>query len=382
MADTKPTLTNATSSVLRMDTKICGPIGSGAGATGREAYVTAWRRALAAAALTLAASASCAEDGALSDINYRLGDGLRVPGLGLAVGGYATGTYQKLQGLPGRAALDDLSLSVWWEGAGRWKVFSEFDYENTLSSRSARADDEDRYLALERVYVDYAVNELTTVRVGKFLTPIGRWNLIHASPLVWTTSRPLVTTLAFPTNVTGLMASGTVPVAGSAIDYSVYGSTGNEVRPNPAVDTFREALGLRLVAPLAAGGQIGFSYVSFEQARSKDVRKELYGLDFFWTRSRFEVSAEAVYRVLRDPASRNEAGGFVQAVAPLADRLFVIGRYEVYRQAQQTAPTRLWVAGTSYRLNAAVILKAEWVGGRHSDLGTPTGFLSSVSVLF
>src|SRR5450755_1323940 len=189
-ADTTPTLTNATSSVLRMDTENGCRMKLRAGATRREAYVTACRRVIAATCLALFASASCADDGPLSDINYRLGDGLRVPALALAVGGYAKGTYEKLRGLPGRAALDDLSLFVWWEGAGRWKVFSEFDYENTLSTRSARTDDEDRYLALERFYVDYAVNELTTLRAGKFLTPIGRWNQIHATPLVWTTSRP------------------------------------------------------------------------------------------------------------------------------------------------------------------------------------------------
>jgi hypothetical protein len=337
---------------------------------------------MAGALLALVATASCADDGPLSDIDYRLGNGLRVPALGLTLGGYATAGYQKLRGVPGRAALDDLSLSAWWEGAGRWKVFSEFDYENTLSSRTAQADDEDRYLALERFYVDYAINELATLRAGKFLTPIGRWNLIHASPLVWTTSRPLVTTVAFPTNVTGLMVSGTVQVAASAIDYSVYGSNGDEVRPNPALDTFHEAIGLRVVAPISADGQLGFSYVSFEQARSADVRKELYGFDVLWTRNRFEVSAEAVYRVLREPGTRNEGGGFVQVVAPVAERLFAVGRYETYRMSQQTASTTLWVAGLSYRPNSAVVLKAEWVGSRHNDIGAAEGFLSSISVLF
>jgi hypothetical protein len=347
-----------------------------------EAYVTVWRRLVAGALLALLASASWAEDGPLSDVDYRLGSGLRVPALGLTVGGYATVGYQKLRDAPGRAALDDLSLSIWWESAGRWKVFSEFDWENSLSSRPAYTGDQDRYLALERFYVDYAVNEVTTLRAGKFLTPIGRWNLIHASPLVWTTSRPLVTTQAFPTNVTGLMISGTVQWAGSAIDYSVYGSDGDEVRPNPALDTFHEAVGLRVVLPLPESSQLGFSYVSFEQARAADVRKELYGFDFLWTRNRFEVSAEAVYRVLRDPGVRNEGGGFVQVVAPLAEHLFAVGRYELYRMSQQTSPTTLWVTGLSYRVNPAVVLKAEWVGSRHNNIGAPQGFLSSISVLF
>lgn len=323
-----------------------------------------------------------ADDNPLSDVNYRLGDGLRVPGLGIGIGGYATGTYDKLRTLPGRAAIGDLSLSVWWEGVGRWKVFSEFDYENTLSSRSAGMQDEDRYLALERFYVDYAANESTTVRVGKFLTPVGRWNLIHATPLVWTTSRPLVTTLAFPTNVTGLMVTGALPDIGSGLDYSVYGSTGDEVRPNPQIDTFREAIGLRVVASLPAGGQLGFSYASFEQDQTGELRKQLYGLDFFWTQNHFEVSGEGVYRVLHDAQGRNDGGGFIQVVAPLSGKLFAIGRYESYRQSGPSSSTRLWVAGLSYRFNPAVVLKAEWVKARPNETGAPEGFLSSISVLF
>jgi hypothetical protein len=323
-----------------------------------------------------------ADDNPLSDIDYRLGNGLHIPGLGLTLGGYATGAYENLQALPARAALDNFSISVWWEGSGRWKFFSEFDYENAISTRSAIGEVEDRYLSLERFYVDYAANELTTLRAGKFLTPVGRWNLIHATPLVWTTSRPLVTTMAFPTNVTGLMVSGTFPAAESAIEYSIYGSNGNELRPNPALDTFHEALGMRVVAPLPNGVELGFSYVSFEQEQSQDVRKDLFGLDFFWSQSRFEVSAEGVYRVLNTPGVRNEGGGFVQLVAPLTERMYAVGRYEIYRQTQQTTPTTLWVTGLSYRVTPAIVLKAEWVSGRHNDIGAPEGFLSSISVLF
>jgi hypothetical protein len=191
-----------------------------------------------------------------------------------------------------------------------------------------------------------------------------------------------VTTLAFPTNVTGLMVSGTFEAAGRPIEYSVYGSSGDEVRPNPALDTFHEALGLRAVTPVFTHGQAGFSYVSFEQSKTRTERKQLYGLDFFWSRDRFEVSAEGVYRVLHDAGNQNEGGGFVQLVAPLADRVYAIARYETYRQTQQATPCVLWVTGLSFRVNPAVVLKAEWVSVRHNDIGAPDGFLSSISVIF
>lgn len=316
-----------------------------------------------------------------SDTEYRLGSGLRLPALGLTVGGYATMSYDKLERKPGRLSVSDFSLSMWWEGASRWKVFTEFNLENSLASRAARDDDEDRYLALERFYVDYAMSERTTLRAGKFLTPIGRWNLVHATPLVWTTSRPLATSIAFPTNVTGAMVSSSASAMGVPIDWSIYGSSGDEVRPNPSLDPFHEALGLRAVLNIRPGASIGVSYVSFDQVRQPDERRQLYGLDLLWSQHGFELSGEFVYRTRHAPLP-DEGGGFVQVVAPMTTHVHAVVRAEMYRQATQATATTLWVFGLAYRPTPAIVLKAEWVNARHNAVGAAEGFLSSVSVLF
>jgi hypothetical protein len=356
---------------------------TGARARRQQAYGT---RRLIAAALAFAASAAAAQDSPLSDIDYRVGEGLRIPALGLTLGGYATGTYERREGARSRAALDNASLSVWWEGAGRWKVFGELDYENPLSSRSAVANDEERYLALERFYVDCAVSELATIRAGKFLTPIGRWNQLHATPLVWTTSRPLVTIEPFPTNLTGLMLSGTVLAGGHALDYSIYGARGGELRPSPRVDTFREALGTHVSTAWSPGGRIGFSYVSFEQSSTHGDRNELVGIDLLWSHAGFELSAEALDRIAHRAGGRKDRGGFVQVVAPIGARLHAVARYERYRHDRGDPSTTLQVAGLHYRVTPAVVLKAEWVhgtiGDADADAPVQRGFLSSISLLF
>jgi hypothetical protein len=339
-------------------------------------------RLVVAAVLVASGCQAFAEGNVLSDITYRLGDGLRVPGLGLTLGGYATGTFDHLRDSPSRVALEDLSLSLWWEGPGRVKVFSEFDYENSRIPRASGIDAEAPYLALERLYLDYALSETATLRVGKFLTPIGRWNLIHATPLVWTTSRPLVTTRAFPTNVTGLMISGRLPLAGVGIDYSLYASAGHEFRPNPALDPFREAIGGHVSVSLPLEFQLGASYVNFEQAKTLGERKQLVGFDALWSHNHYELSAEAIQRFSADSSAKDEKGAFLQLVVPITGKLFAVGRYEVYRQAEEMAITRTWVAGLNYRLTHAIVLKAEWIAARQNLIGAPEGFMSSISVLF
>jgi hypothetical protein len=332
--------------------------------------------------LALTGFRASADDTAFSDINYRLGEGLRVADTGFSLGGYATASYANLRHAPPRTALDNLSLFVWWQGEGRWKFFSELDYENVLASNSFGQEGEDHYLALERLYLDYALTDTTTLRAGKFLTPIGRWNLIHATPLVWTTSRPLVTTRTFPTNATGLMLNGTLPTVAHGVEYSLYASKGNEFRPNPALDPFYEAIGAHATIPLPMDGQVGFSYVAFEQEKTRDEKKRLVGVDFVWSRHRYEVSAEGIYRFSDNGSSWDEKGAFGQLVVPLSGKVYAVGRYEIFRQAQEPQATHLWVAGLNYRITPAIVLKAEWTGSRNNHIDAPEGFLSSLSLLF
>ena len=332
--------------------------------------------------LMLASSRAMSDENVFSDINYRLGEGLRVADTGLSLGGYATAGYDDLRHSSSRAAIDNLSLFVWWQGEGRWKFFSELDYENERPNRSLDTDGQSHYLALERLYVDYALMDTTTIRTGKFLTPIGRWNLVHATPLVWTSSRPLITTQLFPTNVTGLMLDGTLHTVVDGAEYALYASKGDELRPNPSLDTFNEVVGAHLSLPTLRGGQLGFSYAAFEQKKTLGENKQLLGVDFTWSHNRYEVSSEGVYRFSDKGSSSDEKGAFVQLVAPLSEKLYAVGRYEIYRKAHETASTRLWVTGLNYRITPAIVVKAEWIGSRHNTIDAPEGFMSTVSILF
>jgi hypothetical protein len=339
-------------------------------------------RLIASLCLLLIGLPAAADENPFSDINYRLGEGLRVADTGLSLGGYATASYENLQHAPSRIALDNLSLFVWWQGEGRWKFFSELDYENVLASNSAGQEGEDHYLALERLYLDYDVTDTTTIRAGKFLTPIGRWNLIHATPLVWTTSRPLTTTQIFPTNVTGLMLYGTLPAVANGVEYTLYASRGDEIRPNPGLDTFDEVIGAHAIIPLSTEAQVGLSLANFEQENNPDETKQIAGLDFVWARNRYEFSAEGVYRFSEKGHLWDERGLFGQLVVPLSEKTYAVGRYEAYQPAQENQATQLFVAGLNYRYTPAVVLKAEWIAGKNNHSGAPEGFMSSLSILF
>jgi hypothetical protein len=310
-----------------------------------------------------------------------VGRGWTLPRTDLTLGGYASSSVNKLSDAPWSLDLDHLSLFLWWQGQGRFRFFSETDLEQAVQIQTRRVSADNAYLAVERLYVDWTQSDALNLRIGKFLTPIGRWNLIHAAPLVWTTSRPLITQHTFPTNATGAMLYGTVTSIGAGLDYSVYGSVGKELRPNPAEDPFKEAYGVHLSYPLGPTVQMGFSFANFEQAQEVGERKNLLGVDAFWAQGGYEVSAEAAWRLSSEGSESDEKGAFVQGVAPLGGSFYAVARYE-YFQPSGRGGTGLWLGGVDYRLSRRWIFKTEFSKAEHDLAEAPSGFRASVAVLF
>jgi hypothetical protein len=84
-------------------------------------------------------------------------------------------------------------------------------------------------ISLEFAHIDYLVNEPFNIRAGILLIPIGKFNLLHDSPLNDLTDRPLVAQFVVPSTMseTGAGFYGTFyPGRTSKLDYELYFTTG------------------------------------------------------------------------------------------------------------------------------------------------------------
>ena len=318
-----------------------------------------------------------------SQSEYRLGKGLSLPGTGLTIGGYASAGFNSQTRQPWRFEVDDLSLFLTWENQGRWRLFSELEVEDALTYKEGGSPTtSETFFSVERLYADFIVSDALIVRFGKFLTPVGRWNLIHAAPLVWTTSRPLATERLFDKHSTGLMLHGSLPIFGKDLDYALYAEPTDELDPKSSHGgiAFNNAAGGRLLYHPGDNFEIGLSYLNFELQRKPSGRSNLVGTDFFWSRRQFEISGEFVYRRSGGPSPNDEAELYVQGVAPLGKGFFAVGRYEFVDSPGITA--HFGIGGLAYRPFSPLVLKLEYRTGVHNRLLAPNGLFTSISVLF
>ena len=128
---------------------------------------------------------------------YQLGQGLYFPQQRLRIGGYSSVHLYDIDSQPRTLSVQDLSLFVTKHVGKRWKLFTEMEIGDALTVTEDETTTKNADFDIERLYADYHATPQATIRFGKFLTPIGQWNLIHADPLVWTVTRPLTSSAAF-----------------------------------------------------------------------------------------------------------------------------------------------------------------------------------------
>lgn len=350
-----------------------------------NAVVDRLRRFTAAGALTLlalsVASPGRAQDALfqlpspLGPIAYTPGRGLGLGDTGLRLGGYSSLELTRDEGAAARLDLADLSFFVIYDPFARVHLFSELEIEDLVSiDTEGHGGTGDANFLVERLYADFSLRDDLQVRLGRFLTPVGRWNVIHAQPLVWTTSRPLVTDLPFDNDTTGAMVFGALS---ERLSYNLFGQFIKDFESREQYQSQRFSAGGRLEYDFASTCSAGATYLSFTD---NDRWHYLGGADFAFDRGPLELLSETTI----DGAgglTGVEWGTYVQAAVATPLWVHLIGRYEYY-DARGEAPLHLVDLGIAYRPRPFLLLKAEYlIASRSSDLAEP-GFKSSLSLLF
>src|SRR5437867_3972233 len=269
----------------------------------------------------------------IGEVHYTPGRGLHVGDTGLTLGGYIAADLTRDEGGPANLRVETLGLFFIWDPTPRLHLFAELDPID-----QDEPDEPRQTFTVPRLYGDLAASDWLNLRVGKFLTPVGRWNLIYARPLVWTTSRPLVTKLGFDPFTTGAMLFGSVFPRTGTLTYALYGQVIDQFDAEPEPQPVDRSVGGRLEYASLGGWSVGGSYLAFTAPRllpeegeaaerggaaGGDVGgwRHLTGVDALWQRGPFEVMGEFAFQ---DPArgAGRQWGVYVQPLAEVLPRIY------------------------------------------------------------
>lgn len=295
------------------------------------------------------------------------------------LGGYASAGITSHSNGKTEAALNEISLILGWNNNGRVSFFSELELEDPLYWNDEKQFTHDgSYIDLERFYFDFNLSEKTNLRAGRFLTPAGRWNLLHAAPLVWTTSRPLATSRLFPISTNGVMLFGAIPFNELGLEYNLFAETLKDQHQDGDEILFKDTFGARV--DLTGKFKTGIVLMHFKERMANTPEFNLIGLDFLTHIHDWELSGEGFQRFYTN-GKNGGSGAYVQAVAPLGNRWHAIGRLETFRRPDEASDDK-WLLGLAWRRTNNQILKLEIVGGDTEHDESPKGFLASFAILF
>lgn len=298
---------------------------------------------------------------------------------GFNIGGYTSASITVPRNSGTEIAINEVSLIVRWESDSRFKFFSELELEQPIAwNENKRFNSKDTYFDLERLYIDYNLSEKLNLRVGRFLTPAGNWNLLHAAPLVWTSTRPIITSRLFPSSTNGLMWYGSVPVQNHAFEYSFFIETLKDQIHEEDEIRFRDVGGARFT--LNNQYNLGLTFMTLRETDPRSPSYRLIGLDFMTHQDRLELSGEAYYRFTEE-GHEGGSGAYLQSAYHLGNQWYGLARLETYQSPRDGSAER-WLIGATKRVTPNQLLKLEFIGGSGDLPDAPRGFVGSFAVLF
>jgi hypothetical protein len=299
------------------------------------------------------------------------------------IGGYTSAGITLPRDQQAHAALNEVSLLISWNSDSRWRFFSELELENPASwNDDKQFHTKESSIDLERFYFDYNLSTKVNFRAGRFLTPNSRWNLLHAPPLVWTSTRPVATTRLFPTGTNGVMVFGAFPFMDGAFEYKLFGELLKDQELEGDELDFERVRGARF--SYKNQSDVGISLLSFTEKNNRSTSYRLLGLDFVTHIKDIEISGEAFHR-LNTNNNDGGSGAYLQTAVPLntagLNNWYLITRLETF-QRPDTGSAERWLMGATWRIKPTQLLKFEFTGGNGALPESPRGFLTSFALFF
>ncbi len=289
---------------------------------------------------------------------YELGQGLKVPKLPLYVGGYATLDYLKRKDDYNRFRVDELAL-LGYGDIERFSYLAEIEMKEVYVKEWGKIEREEQStrINIERLYGTYMYNDTLSLRLGKFNTPAGYWNLEPVNVLRDSASNPYMAYIVYPRYTSGVW----LQYADSLHNNNSYTLLAQE---NSDIDSYSNNISAK------RHYMAEYAYQSYEGLRFKadlghflttDDDPFYYGVvAAAYENDRFNISSE--FGARRDEYRWSVPYAFyLQGVWRFEEHHDLIGRFEAYKIDEGALrEEQIGVFGYTYRPIYPVTFKFEY----------------------
>jgi len=313
--------------------------------------------------------------------SYNLGEGVQVGSLPLYLGGYLSLEYQKREHVK-NYQVDEIAFLMY----GTKEKFSyllELEYNDLYTRTETKTEnisstESDTQLHLERVYLDYNYNENYKLRIGKYNSPVGFWNLLPINIFRDTSSSPISTEIIYPEFTTGLNLSySSYKDSEIQIDVMLQQSEGLEEYYNNYNLDSHYALGFTYAKDYYT---LKLNTGYFHKHESSATNRNLY---YALISAKYETED---YKLLTEVGSQKSKEHFTTRYAAYIQGSYnftyqhtAILRVESYENTSIDFQNDIAILGYTYRPLYPVAIKTEiQLHSNHDD----SNFLCSLSVLF
>lgn len=310
---------------------------------------------------------------------YQLGNGVQVAEMPLYIGGYFSADYRN-QADENRYRLDDIAIL----GYGDYNKFSymaEFEYKG-FYSQTYKNDtvtiSKDTKIHTERLYVDYNFDDNYMLRIGKYNSPIGFWNLLPVNVLRDTTSSPMSTDILFPKFTTGVNASY-ASFNGSDFKIDLIAQNNEDLDDEYNNYKIDKHYGFGILYA-KDDYSVKVNGGNFHKIESLNTPDNLY---YFLISGKYDVEQYQILAEVGTQKSKSEYitnyAGYLQGLYRFSERHMGIVRFESYDEQFHDKRDDISILGYTYRPIYPVAIKSEY---QFHSLTQENQFLFSLSVMF
>lgn len=302
---------------------------------------------------------------------YDLGKGLELTKY-LKVGGYTSFEYEKSK-YENEIEIEDIALILYSEYLN-FSYLVEFESSDFAKYNFMKHESElNEEFHIERAYIDYQFSQKFKVRVGKFITPIGYWNLTPVNVLRDSLLNPIYSDRIFPKYVTGAKVYGYL----GNYEYSLFNQNKNAIDKeylNISVDKY---YGLSIKREFE---NFGFDISIGEFRELSESESHYLSLSLKYQTKKWQHLFE--YAIAEDEWVEERAikyAFYLQSRYRVDRKNYITLRYEHFDNREFNEKDDIVFLGYNHRIKYPISLKFELVNELNSN---ESRFTTSLSVLF